>query len=145
MLVGGVHVLVYFVIAVYLNLFRWKELRYLLQDELLELLVGGIHVVVYFVTVVYLHLYLDFASHQRLLLDHWLTFVVVAFYQLYCTVITPYEFTFFLFLLHWPLYMSYNDVSVTLITLFIADDLIFFLEDHKGAFFINSNENKIGR
>ena len=70
MLVGGIHVLVYFVIAVYLNLFCWKELRDLLQDELLELLVGGIHVVVYFVTVVYLHLYLDFASHQRLLLDH---------------------------------------------------------------------------
>ena len=64
MLVGGIHVVVYFAIVVYLNLFRWKELRDLLQDELLEMLVGGIHV------VVYLYLYLDFASHQRLLLDH---------------------------------------------------------------------------
>ena len=70
MLVGGIHDVVYFVIVVYLNWFRWKELRDLLQDELSEMLVGGIHVVVYFVTVVYLHLYLNFASHQRLLLDH---------------------------------------------------------------------------
>ena len=53
-----------------MQLFHLKELRDLLQDELLELLVGGIHVVVYFETVVYLYLYLDFASHQRLLLDH---------------------------------------------------------------------------
>ena len=42
-------------------------------------------------------------------------------------------------------YTSYKDVFVILITLFIADDLIFFSEDHKGAFFINSNENKIVR
>ena len=69
-LVTGIHVVVYFVSVVYLHLFRWKELRDLLHDELLEVLVGGIHVVVYFVTVVYWHLYLDFASHQRLLLDH---------------------------------------------------------------------------
>ena len=41
--------------------------------------------------------------------------------------------------------MSYKDVFVALITLFIADDLIIFLEDHKGAFFINSNENKLVR
>ena len=66
MLVGGIHVVVYFAIVVYLNLFRWKELRDLLQDELLEMLVGGIHFVVYFITAVYL----DFASHQRLSLDH---------------------------------------------------------------------------
>ena len=66
MLVGGIHVVVYFVIVVYLHLFRWKELRDLLQDELLEMLVGGIHFVVYFITAVYL----DFASHQRLSLDH---------------------------------------------------------------------------
>ena len=70
MLVGGIHVAVYFVTVVCLHLFHWKELRDLLQDELLEMLFRGIHVVVYFVTVVYLHLYLDFASHQRLLLDH---------------------------------------------------------------------------
>ena len=69
-LVAGIHVVVCFVSVVYLHLFRWKELRDLLHDELLEVLVGGIHVVVYFVTVVYWHLYLDFASHQRLLLDH---------------------------------------------------------------------------
>ena len=70
MFVGGIHVVVYFVIVVYLNLFRWKELRDLLQDELLEMPVGGIYVVMYFVTFVYLHLYLGFASHQRLLLGH---------------------------------------------------------------------------
>ena len=70
MFVGGIHVVVHFVIVVYLNLFRWKELRDFLQDELLEMPVGGIHVVMYFVTVVYLHLYLGFASHQRLLLGH---------------------------------------------------------------------------
>ena len=35
-----------------------------------------------------------------------------------------------------------KDVFVTLITLSIADDLIFFSEDHKGAF---CNENKIVR
>ena len=70
MLVGGIHVVAYFVIVVYLNLFRWKEVRDLLQEELLEMPVGGIHVVMYFVTVVYLHLYLGFASHQRLLLGH---------------------------------------------------------------------------
>ena len=67
MLVGGIHVVMYFVIVVYLHLFRWKELRDLSQDELLEMLVGVIHIVVYFVTIVYLHLY--FASHQRILLD----------------------------------------------------------------------------
>ena len=67
MLVGGIHVVIYFVILVYLHLFRWKELRDLSQDELLEMLVGVIHIVVYFVTIVYLHLY--FASHQRILLD----------------------------------------------------------------------------
>ena len=70
MLVGGIHVVAYFVIVVSLHLFRWKELRDLLQDELFEMLIGGIHVIVYFVTVVYLHLHLHFASHQRLLLDH---------------------------------------------------------------------------
>ena len=59
-----------FVVVVYLHLLRWKELRDLLQDELLEMLIESIHAVVYFVTVVYLHYYLDFASHQRLLLDH---------------------------------------------------------------------------
>ena len=68
MLVGGIHVVMYFVIVVYLHLFRWKELRDLSQDELLEMLVGVIHIVVYFVTIVHLHLY--FASHQRILLDH---------------------------------------------------------------------------
>ena len=67
MLVGGIHVVMYFVIVVYLHLFRWKELRDLSQDELLEMLVGVIHIVVYFVTIVYLHLY--FASHQWILLD----------------------------------------------------------------------------
>ena len=69
MLVRRVHVaVVYFVIVVYLHLFRWKEPRDLLHDELLEMLLRGIHVVFYFVTVVYLHL--DFASHQQLLLNH---------------------------------------------------------------------------
>ena len=68
MLVGGIHVVMYFVIVVYLHLFRWKELRDLSQDELLEMLVGVIHIVFYFVTIVHLHLY--FASHQRILLDH---------------------------------------------------------------------------
>ena len=141
MLVGGIHVVMYFVIVVYSHLFRWKELRDLSQDELLEMLVGVIHIVVYFVTIVHLHLY--FASHQRILLDHWLSFVVVGFYQLQSNhTIWIY---FFLVLLHWPLYISYKDVFVTLITLFIADAFIFFSEDHKGAFFVNSNENEIVR
>ena len=69
MLVGDIHVVFYFVVVVYLHLFRWKELRELLQDGLLEMLVGGNHVIVYFVTVMYLHFYLDFVSHQHLLLD----------------------------------------------------------------------------
>ena len=43
------------------------------------------------------------------------------------------------------IYMPYKDVFVTLITLFNADDLIFFSEDHKGSFFINSYEKKIFR
>ena len=68
MLFGDIHVVLYFVVVMYLHLFRWKELRELLQDELFEMLVAGIHVVVNFVTVMYLHLYLDFVSHQRLLL-----------------------------------------------------------------------------
>ena len=42
MLVGCIHVVVYFVIVVYLNWIRWKELRDLLQEELLEMPVGGI-------------------------------------------------------------------------------------------------------
>ena len=41
MLVRGihVHVVLYFVIVVYLHLFRWKQPRDLLQGELLEMLV----------------------------------------------------------------------------------------------------------
>ena len=62
MLVGGIHVVMYFVIVVYLHLFRWKELRDLSQDELLEMLVGVIHIVVYFVTIVHLHLYFEAIS-----------------------------------------------------------------------------------
>ena len=42
MLVRCIHVVVYFVIVVYLNWIRWKELRDLLQEELLEMPVGGI-------------------------------------------------------------------------------------------------------
>ena len=42
MLVRRIHVaVVYFVLVVYLHLFRWKELRDLLHDELLEMLLGG--------------------------------------------------------------------------------------------------------
>ena len=33
MLVGGIHVVVNFVIVVYLHLLRWKELRDLLQES----------------------------------------------------------------------------------------------------------------
>ena len=62
MLVGGIHVVIYFVIVVYLHLFRCKELRDLSQDELLEMLVGVIHIVVYFVTIVHLHLYFEAIS-----------------------------------------------------------------------------------
>ena len=62
MLVGGIHVVMYFVIVVYSHLFRWKELRDLSQDELLEMLVGVIHIVVYFVTIVHLHLYFEAIS-----------------------------------------------------------------------------------
>ena len=62
MLVGGIHVVMYFVIVVYLHLFRWNELRDLSQDELLEMLVGVIHIVVYFVTIVHLHLYFEAIS-----------------------------------------------------------------------------------
>ena len=41
MLVRRIHVaVVYFVIVVYLHLFRWKEPRDLLHDELLEMLLG---------------------------------------------------------------------------------------------------------
>ena len=42
-----------------MQLFHLKELRDLLQEELLEMLVRGIHVhvVLYFVIVVYLHLF----------------------------------------------------------------------------------------
>ena len=42
MLVGDIHVVFDFVVVVYLHLFRWKELREFLQDELLEMLVGCI-------------------------------------------------------------------------------------------------------
>ena len=59
------------------------------------MLVGGIHVVVYFVIVVHLHLYLDFASHQRLLLDHLLSFLLLHFTSF--NLITPHEFTFCFF------------------------------------------------
>ena len=40
-----------------MELFHLKELRDLLQEELLKMLAGRIHVVVYFKIVVYLHLF----------------------------------------------------------------------------------------